>query len=161
MSYQFITILGNLTRDAEVRQVGQSQVAKIGVAVSERFKKADGTFGESTEYFDAEVWSLPNLFPYLVKGTQVFIIGKLKTDKWQDQSGLNHSTTKVRVDTIQLCGGKPQASAQPAAAPSAPIAPTAPIAPGAPAYAPPVAPQPQPSAPAYQAPSNPTGDLPY
>jgi single stranded DNA-binding protein len=163
MSYQQITILGNLTRDAEVRQVGQSQVAKIGVAVSDRFRKQDGTIGESTEFFDAEIWDKAAVYPYLVKGQQVLVIGQFKTEKWTDQNGQPRETRKIRVLNIQLCGGKPQA--QPAAAPPAPGYAPQPAAPGyqappappqyqqpAPAPAPAYTPPAPPAAPAYQQP---------
>lgn len=167
MSYQQITILGNLTRDAEVRQVGQSQVAKIGVAVSDRFRKQDGTMGESTEFFDAEIWDKAPVYPYLVKGQQVLIIGQFKTEKWTDQNGQPRETRKIRVLNIQLCGSKPQAQpqAQPAAAPPAPGYAPQPAAPGY--QAPPAPPQYQqpapapapaytpPAAPAYQQPAPP------
>lgn len=160
MSYQSITILGNLTRDAEVRQVGQSQVAKIGVAVSEKFRKQDGTIGESTEFFDVEVWDKAGVYPYLTKGVSVLIIGQIKTEKWQDQSGQNREAKKVRAQVIQLCGGRPQQQAAPAPgyAPAPPAQGYAP-APGyqqPPQYggqpappAPPVAPMAPPAAPGY------------
>lgn len=155
MGYQQITILGNLTRDAEVRQVGQSQVAKTSVAVTEKFRKADGTFGESTEYFDVEIWDKAGIYPYLKKGSSVLVLGQIKTDKWQDQQGQNHESKKVRVQVIQLAGNKTQ---QQQAAPVQGYAPQpgfqapqyAPApAPQAPQYAPAPAPAPQP-VPQYQ-----------
>ena len=133
MSYQSITILGNLTKDAEVRQVGQSQVASTGIAVSEKFRRADGTIGENTEFFDIEIWDKQSVFPYLKKGTQVLIIGQIRTDKWQDQSGQTRERKKVRVQTIQLCGSKPQVQAsapqQPQYSAPVPPRPSAPIPP--------------------------------
>lgn len=117
MGYQQIIIQGNLTRNVEVRQVGQSQVAKTGVAVTEKYRKADGTIAESAEFFDIEIWDKAGVYPYLVKGTSVFIVGQQKTDKWQDKEGQNRETKKVRVQVIQLCGSKPQQNV--AAAPQA------------------------------------------
>lgn len=115
MGYQLIIIQGNLTRDAEVRQVGQSQVAKTAVAVSEKFRKADGTQNESTEFFDIEIWDKQGIIPFLVKGQQVLVEGQQKTDRWTDQSGNSKEAKKIRVRNIQLCGNKtqPQATAQP------------------------------------------------
>ena len=119
MSYQQILIQGNCTRDAEVRQVGQSQVAKIGVAVSEKYKGRDGQIQESTEFFDVEIWDKAGVYPYLVKGQSVLIIGQQKTDKWQDQQGQNRESKKVRAQVVQLCGPRPQAQPQaPAPAPA-------------------------------------------
>ena len=150
MSYQQILIQGNCTRDAEVRQVGQSQVAKIGVAVSEKYKGRDGQIQESTEFFDVEIWDKAGVYPYLVKGQSVLIVGQQKTEKWQDQQGQNRESKKVRAQVVQLCGPRPQAQAQPQAPAPAPTyqAPAPPQyqqpAPApAPQYAPPAQPQPQ------------------
>lgn len=112
MGYQQIILLGNLTRELEVRQAGQSTVAKVGIAVSEKFRKQDGTVGENTEFFELELWDKGNLHQYLTKGTMVFVIGQQKTEKWQDQQGQNRETKKIRVSTIQLCGSRPQAAPQ-------------------------------------------------
>lgn len=117
MGYQQIIIMGNLTRDVEVRTVGQSQVAKTGVAVSEKFRKQDGTTGENTEFFDIEIWDKASVYPYLKKGQQVLVVGLQRTDKWQDQNGQSRETKKVRVTAIQLCGSRP---AQPQAQAPAP-----------------------------------------
>jgi len=126
MSYQQILIQGNCTRDAEVRQVGQSQVAKIGVAVSEKFKGRDGQIQESTEFFDVEIWDKAGVYPYLVKGQSVLIVGQQKTDKWQDQQGQNRESKKVRAQVVQLCGPRPQTQPQAPAQPARPQAPTQP-----------------------------------
>ena len=162
MSYQQIIIQGNLTRDAEVRQVGQSQVAKIGVAVSEKFRKQDGNIGESTEFFDVEIWDKAGVYPYLTKGASVLVVGQIKTDKWQDQSGQNRESKKIRAQVIQLCGVKPQQQAVPT--PPAPSYPAQPNYQRPPQYgvqpappAPPVAPMAPPAAPGGQ----PVDDLPW
>ncbi len=147
MSYQQILIQGNLTRDAEVRQVGQSQVAKIGVAVSEKYKTRDGQIQESTEFFDVEIWDKAGVYPYLVKGQSVLIVGQQKTDKWTDQNGQNRESKRVRAQVVQLCGPRPQAQPQTAPAQAAYQRPAP--APQAPAYA-----QPAP-APQYQQPAPP------
>ena len=149
MSYQQILIQGNCTRDAEVRQVGQSQVAKIGVAVSEKFKGRDGQIQESTEFFDVEIWDKAGVYPYLVKGQSVLIVGQQKTDKWQDQQGQNRESKKVRAQVVQLCGPRPQAQPQapaPAPAYNQPAPPRQyqqPAPAPAPQYAPSAQPQPQ------------------
>ena len=132
MSYQQIIIQGNCTRDAEVRQVGQSQVAKIGVAVSEKYKGRDGQIQESTEFFDVEIWDKAGVYPYLTKGQSVLIVGQQKTDKWQDQQGQNRESKKVRAQVVQLCGPRPQAQPQAPAQTARPQAPAQPYSQPAP-----------------------------
>lgn len=106
--------IGNLCADIEIRQVGQSQVGKVNLAMSERFKKQDGSVGENTEFITLEIWDKTSVFPYLKKGTQVYAEGSIRTDKWTDQNGQQHFATKVRVQNIQLVGQRPQQAQQPA-----------------------------------------------
>jgi len=130
MGFQNITIQGNCTKDAVSRQVADRYVVVFGVAVTEKFKKADGTAGEQTEFFDCEYWSRNASFAqYLTKGASVLVSGKIRTEKWQDQQGGQHEGKKLRADVVQLCGGKPQGQR--------PAAPVAPVAAPAPQYAPP------------------------
>lgn len=143
MSYQIVILQGNLTRDAEVRQVGQNQVAQFSVATSRRFKKADGSVGEESEFHDIELWNQTGVFPYLKKGTALLVQGEIKTDKWTDQQGQQRSTKKIRAAVVQLCGPRPQPAA-PAPQPAAPQYQQAP------APRPQYAPQPQAPAPAPQ-----------
>jgi len=156
MSYQVVILQGNLTRDAEVRQVGQNTVASFGVATSRKFKKQDGTIAEETEFHDVELWNNNGVYQYLTKGASVLVQGEIKTDKWTDQNGQQRERKKIRASIIQLCGSRQQAApqgqpayppqGQPAYPPQQPRQPYAP----APGYAP--APQAPGYAPAPQAP---------
>lgn len=171
MSYQVVILQGNLTRDAEVRQVGQNTVASFGVATSRKFKKQDGTIAEETEFHDVELWNNNGVYQYLTKGASVLVQGEIKTDKWTDQNGQQRERKKIRASIIQLCGSRQQAApqgqpayppqGQPAYPPQQPRQPYAPApgyAPGpqAPGYAPaPQAPGYAPAPPAPQAPAAP------
>ena len=138
MSYQRVIIQGNLTRDAESRQVGNSTVAKFSVATSERYKKTDGSYAEDVEYHDIELWNQPGVIPYLVKGQAVIVEGKIKTDRWQDQQGQTHERKGIRANLVNLCGPRPQAQAPapaPAPAPQYPQQPVYQQAPPAPSWA--------------------------
>ena len=137
--------VGNITRDAEVRQVGQNNVAKFSIAMNEKFKKQDGTIGENTEYLDVEYWGNTNVHQFLTKGQLVYVEGPIKTEKWTGNDGVTKSSTKVRAMTIQLLGSKRENAQAPA-----PAQPTPPQAP-APAPYPNQAPYPQqPKYPGYQ-----------
>lgn len=109
--------IGNITRDAESRQVGQTTVAKFSIAMNEKFKKQDGTIGENTEYLDVEYWGNAAIHPYLTKGQLVYIEGPIKTEKWTGNDGVAKTSTKVRAMAIQLLGARKenaQAPVQPA-----------------------------------------------
>lgn len=171
MSYQVVILQGNLTRDAEVRQVGQNTVASFGVATSRKLKKQDGTIAEETEFHDVELWNNNGVYQYLTKGASVLVQGEIKTDKWTDQNGQQRERKKIRASIIQLCGSRQQAApqgqpayppqGQPAYPPQQPRQPYAPApgyapAPQAPGYAPaPQAPGYAPAPPAPQAPAAP------
>ena len=135
--------IGNLCADIEVRQVGQSQVGKVNVAISEKYRKADGSVGENTEFVTIELWDKANIYQYLTKGISVYFEGRLASESWTDTQGAKHTTTKIRVANLQILTPRQQ-TAQPQAAPAPQYAPQ----PTAPAPAP----QPQYNAPAPPAP---------
>lgn len=110
--------IGNITRDPEVRQVAQTQVAKFGLAMNEKYRKPDGTIGENTEFIDVELWNQSSIFQYLTKGQLIYVEGSLKTDKWVDKDGYNRTTTKVKAFTVKLLGPRPQTQSAPSPAPA-------------------------------------------
>lgn len=121
-----VIAIGNLGKDPETRFLPSGNaVCNFSIAVSESWKdKATGEQKERVEWINVEVWgkSAEACQKYLTKGSQCYIEGKLQTDKWQDKSGQDRWTTKVRCDQVQFLGGKPDGS-RPAAAPAAPAQP--------------------------------------
>ena len=109
--------IGNLCADIEVRQVGQAQVGKVNVAISEKYRKADGSVGENTEFVTIELWDKANIYQYLTKGISIYFEGRLASESWTDAQGAKHATTKVRVANLQILTPRQQA-AQPQAAPA-------------------------------------------
>ena len=109
MSYQVIIIEGGLTRDAEFRQVGQSSVAKIDVAVGSSYTRRDGQRVTETEYFNnIEVWDKPGINSYLTKGQNVLVQMQQKTETYTDQQGQQRKSIKYRAQVVQLIGSRPQ-----------------------------------------------------
>jgi single-strand DNA-binding protein len=97
-----VFLMGNLTRDIELRPVGDTQVGNIGLAVNRRFRTASGEDREETTFVDCETWGKQAeiMARYLQKGRPVLIEGRLKLDQWQDQSGQNRSKLKVVVENF-------------------------------------------------------------
>jgi len=95
--YQRFIALGNLTKDAESRMAGESEVAKFSVAVN--------GYKDSVEYFDCEMWKPGGVLQYLVRGTQVLFEGEIQTQSWE-KDGERKSRKIVKVMKVQLCGGK-------------------------------------------------------
>jgi single-strand DNA-binding protein len=105
-----VTIVGNLGADPETRYLPSGDaVANIRVATTDRYK--DKTTGEQKEVTE---WHSISFFgrlaevvnEYLKKGASVYVEGKLKTRKWQDQSGNDRYSTGIVADTMQMLGGR-------------------------------------------------------
>jgi len=99
-----VILLGNLTRDVELRAVGDTQVGNIGLAVNRRYRTASGEDREDTTFVDCEAWGRQAevMSRYLAKGRPVLIEGRLKLDTWQDKDGGNRSKLKVVVENFQF-----------------------------------------------------------
>ena len=101
-----VILIGNLGADPEVRSMPNGNyVANINIATTEGWK--DRNTGENQERTE---WHRVVMFgklaeiaqQYLRKGSKVFIEGKIRTEKWQDQSGQDRYTTKVYCDNMQM-----------------------------------------------------------
>lgn len=109
-------IVGHLGADPETRYTPNgTAVANIRVATSEQWKDRNtGEQQERTEWHRVVAFNrLAEIMgEYLKKGSQVYIEGKLKTDKWQDQQGNDRYTTQIIASDMQMLGGKGQQPAQ-------------------------------------------------
>jgi single-strand DNA-binding protein len=109
-----VTIVGNIGQDPEVRysQSGTAMTS-ISVATSESWKdKTSGEQQERTEWHRVKFFGrLAEIAgEYLKKGSQVYIEGKLRTDKYTDKAGIEKYSTDIIADEMQMLGGKPSAS---------------------------------------------------
>ncbi|HHW7569940.1 TPA: single-stranded DNA-binding protein [Mannheimia haemolytica] len=105
-----VIIVGNLGNDPEMRTMPNGEaVANISVATSESWTdKNTGERREVTEWHrivfyrrQAEVCG-----QYLRKGSQVYVEGRLRTRKWQDQNGQDRYTTEIQGDVLQMLGSR-------------------------------------------------------
>ena len=107
-------LIGNLGADPEVRWLPSgSAVCKFTVATSESWTdKNSGELREETEWHRISLWGkLAEIAgQYLHKGDKVYLEGKLKTRKWQDQNGQDRYTTEIHADQMIMLGGKAQGS---------------------------------------------------
>lgn len=114
-SYNKVILMGNLTRDPELKQTPSNQsVAQIGLAVNRKYKGRDGDMKEETTFVDCEAWgrTAETMSKYLSKGRPVFVEGRLKLDQWQDKDGNNRSKLKVVIDTFQFVDSRANQSGQ-------------------------------------------------
>jgi single-strand DNA-binding protein len=103
-----VFLIGNLTRDPELRQTPKgTPIANIGVAVNRTWSTDAGEQREETTFVDVEVWGrqAETANQYLSKGRPVFIEGRLKLDSWEDkQSGQKRNRLKVVAERVQFLG---------------------------------------------------------
>ena len=103
-----VQLIGNLGKDPEARFTPTGkQVVKFSLAVSNRWKK-EGEVKEYTEWVNIEAWGrLAEICnEYLRKGSLVYIEGRLKTDKYQDDADVTRYFTKVVIQNLQMLDRK-------------------------------------------------------
>ena len=101
-----VTLIGRLTRDAELKYTSGGQaVCKFSIAVNRRKKNGD-QWEDEANFFDIVVWGRQgeSLHPYLIKGKMVGVDGELRQDRWQ-QDGQNRSKVEIVTNYLQLLGG--------------------------------------------------------
>lgn len=105
-----VIIIGNLGADPEVRYMPSgSAVANISVATSEGWKdKQTGEMQERTEWHKVVLFNRLGEIAgqYLKKGSKVYIEGSLRTNKWQDQNGVDRYTTEIVANNMQMLDGR-------------------------------------------------------
>ncbi len=102
-----VFLLGNLTRDPQVRQTPSGQaVTDLGVAVSETYRNKAGELVESVCFADVVVWGrqAETCGQYLKKGAPVIVEGRLQLDQWQTDQGEKRSRLRVRADRVRFLG---------------------------------------------------------
>lgn len=105
-SFNKVLLMGNLTRDVEIRHTsGNTAVGNFGIAVNRRFKTQSGEQREEVTFVDCEAWgrTAEVMSQYLGKGRSVFIEGRLKLDQWEDKNGGGkRSKLSVVVENFQF-----------------------------------------------------------
>jgi single-strand DNA-binding protein len=107
-SYNRVILLGNLTRDVEVRYLQSgTAVADIGLAVNDRRKSQSGEWIEETTFVDVTLWgrTAEVAGEYLSKGSPILVEGRLKYDTWE-KDGQKRSKLSVVCERMQMVGGR-------------------------------------------------------
>ena len=107
-SYNRVILMGNVTRDIELRYTTSGMaVTEVGLAVNDRRKNQAGEWVDEANYFDITMFgrTAEIAAEYLSKGSPVFIEGKLKYDTWE-KDGQKRSKVHVICDRMQLIGAR-------------------------------------------------------
>ena len=107
MSFNKITIVGNLGRDPELRYTPQGNaVCNISVATNEKRRDKTGDLQDVTTWFRITLWGkqAENASKYLTKGSPIYIEGRLRVEEWSDRDGKMRYTLEVQATDMQFLG---------------------------------------------------------
>lgn len=103
-----VILVGHLGKDAETKFTPSGvSVTRFSVATSRRWKdQQSGEWKEETEWTNVSQWRAENFAPYLTKGKQVYVEGRLQTRSYEDKDGQKKYSTEVVADDVILLGGR-------------------------------------------------------
>ncbi|MDD5568560.1 MAG: single-stranded DNA-binding protein [Candidatus Omnitrophica bacterium] len=116
-SYNKVLLMGNLTKDPELRYTPQgTAVANLRMAVNRKYRDKNQELKEEVCFITAVVWNkqAETCNQYLHKGSSCFVEGRLQSRSWEDNTGAKRSVIEVRAERVQFMGsgpGKPPAAA--------------------------------------------------
>lgn len=120
-SFNQVILMGNLTRDPELRTTPNGQsVCSFSLALNRSYKGSDGNWQEATDYVDVVAWGPlgERVSQYVTKGRPVLVNGRLQSRSWE-QDGQKRSKVEVVAQDVTFLGGRGEGSSDtPAAAPS-------------------------------------------
>lgn len=105
-SYNHVVLMGNLTRDPQVRTLGSgTAVVDLGLAANEKYRNREGQQVERTCFVDVVAWGrqAETCRDYLTKGSSVLVEGRLQFDQWE-KDGEKRSRLRVRAERVHFIG---------------------------------------------------------
>ncbi len=107
-SFNQVILMGNLTRDPELRQTPNGQsVCSFSLALNRSYKGSDGNWQEATDYVDVVAWGPlgERVAQYVTKGRPVLVNGRLQSRSWE-QEGQKRSKVEVVAQDVTFLGGR-------------------------------------------------------
>lgn len=108
-SYNRVILLGNLTRDPQLKYLpNQTPMVEFGLAMTRKFKAGNGEMREEPCFIDCAAFGRPAelINQYMTKGKPLHVEGRLKFDQWDDKNGGGkRSKVSVVVESFQFVGG--------------------------------------------------------
>lgn len=117
-----VILIGHLGRDAETAYTAsQTAVTKFSVATNRRWKdQQTGEWKEETDWTRVVLWRGENVAPYLTKGKQIYVEGRLQTRSYDDKDGKKVWATEVVAEDVILLGGRGEGGAEEGSSQEAP-----------------------------------------
>ena len=120
-SFNQVVLMGNLTRDPELRATPNGQnVCSFSLALNRSYKGSDGNWQEATDYVDVSAWGPvgERVHQYVTKGRPVLVSGRLQSSTWE-KDGQKRSKVEVVAQDVTFLGGRGEGGDE-SSAPSAP-----------------------------------------
>ncbi len=109
MSVNKVILVGHLGKDPEMRYMPSGEaVASVSLATTDKWKDKSGEKQEKTEWHNLTFFGRQAEIAgeYLRKGSQIYVEGRITTEKWQTKEGQDRYTTKIIVQQMQMLGSK-------------------------------------------------------
>ena len=103
-----VVLVGNLTKDPELRPTSGSSLCKLRIAVNTRRKDETGQWVDKPNYFDVTVWGnqAESCAQYLSKGRPVGVDGRLEWREWEGENGQKRQAIDIIADSVQFLGSR-------------------------------------------------------
>src|SRR3954467_6078805 len=121
-SFNQVTLMGNLTRDPELRTTPNgASVCSFSLALNRSYKNSEGNWTEATDYIDIVAWGPlgERVAQYLTKGRPALVSGRLQSRSWE-QDGQKRSKVEVNAQDVTFLGGAGEGGGNGGGASSAP-----------------------------------------
>lgn len=108
-SFNKVMLMGNLTRDPELRYTSGGQaVCNFSLAINRYFNDKQGEKKEETTFMRITVWGKQgeNCAQYLSKGRSAFVEGRLQSRSWETEDGQKRSAVDVVAESVQFLSGR-------------------------------------------------------
>jgi single-strand DNA-binding protein len=115
-SFNQVTLMGNLTRDPELRTTPNGQsVCSFSLALNRSYKGADGNWQEATDFVDVVAWGPlgERVSQYLTKGRPALVSGRLQSSSWE-KDGQKRTKVEVVANDVTFLGGREGGEGAPA-----------------------------------------------
>ncbi len=108
MNINRVLLVGNLTADPELAEVGKTKVLNVSIASNQYFENAAEERQQVTTYVDLKIWgpSAENFAKFARRGREIFVEGSLRQDRWEDDQGKKRSKLYVNVISWQFAQKK-------------------------------------------------------
>lgn len=118
-NYNKVILLGNLTRDPQLRYLpSNTAVCDFGLAVNRKYRGQDGEMRDETCFVDVDVFGkqAETISQYMSKGRPLLVEGRLRYRQWTTEDGQKRSKLSVVAEGFQFVGGRGEEGTAPARA---------------------------------------------